>query len=98
MKVMSKNYAYDIKKRVVEKYFEGSTVIKLVEEFDITNRRTIYEWIDKVRTEGYDGLYDTRGTKRVSQEKSKEESKDARINRLELENLYLKKLLDLKRG
>lgn len=87
-------YSYDLKKQVVEKFFEGYGVPELMEEFQI-KKRTVYDWITKVKEGGYEALYDNRGMKNRKTEK---ESYMTEIERLRLENEYLKKLLDLKRG
>src|SRR5699024_6689594 len=93
-----RTYSYDLKKQVVEMYFEGYTVAELVNKFDIKNRRRVYEWTAKVREFGYDGLYDMRGSRSNGKKKKEQETLEEKYKRLELENMYLKKLLDLKRG
>jgi transposase-like protein len=89
---MGRKYSYDLKKQVVEKYFEGYSVPDLVQEFDIKNRRRVYEWIHKVKQGGYEALYDGRRLK------TKKNHQITEIERLKLENEYLKKLLELQRG
>lgn len=79
-------------------YFEGYMVTELVKKFDIKNRRRVYEWVAKVRELGYDGLYDARGARSTGKKKKEHQTIEEKYKRLELENLYLKKLLDLKRG
>ncbi|HED0876548.1 TPA: helix-turn-helix domain-containing protein [Campylobacter jejuni] len=91
-------YTYDLKKQAVEMYFEGHSVPDLVDEFEIQNRRTLYEWINSVKTEGYQALYDHRGRKSQGKKKKEGQTLEEKYEHLQLENEYLKKLLDLKRG
>src|SRR5690625_7962355 len=93
-----RTYSFDLKKQVVEMYFEGYTVKDLVEKFDIKNRRRVYDWTATVREYGYDGLYDARGSTSTGKKKKQGKTSEETYERLELENLYLKKLLDLNRG
>lgn len=98
MTAKTRTYSYDLKKQVVQMYFEGYTVMDLIKKFNIKNRRTVYDWTAKVREFGYEGLYDTRGSRSTGKKKKEHETTEEKYKRLELENLYLKKLLDLKRG
>lgn len=74
--------------------FEGHAVPDLLEEYGL-KKRTVYDWISLVKEAGYDALYDRRGRKN---KKDKEEYYLSEMERLRLENDYLKKLLELKRG
>lgn len=91
-------YSFDLKKQVVEMYLEGTSVIDLTDKFNLGNRRRVYEWVDKVRTGGYEALKDLRGINSKGKSKKEKESLEEENERLKLENEYLKKLLDLKRG
>lgn len=93
-----KTYSYDLKKQVVEKYLEGHSASELVDEFEIKNRRTIYDWVNKAKIEGFKGLEDQRGLQSKGKSKKDEDTIEQKYERLKLENMYLKKLLDLKRG
>jgi len=93
-----KRYAFELKKQVVKEYFEGYSVPDLVEKYGIGNRRRVYEWATKVREGGYAALEDKRGLKSKGKKKKDELSLEEKYERLKLENLYLKKLLALKRG
>lgn len=95
---MKQTYPYDLKKQVVEMYFEGHAVPDLVTEFNISNRRTLYDWINKAKEGGFRALGDNRGKKSKGKSKIDEQSLVEKYERLKLENEYLKKLLDLKRG
>jgi transposase len=93
-----KKYSYDVKKQVVEMYFEGHPIVDIVTKFEISNRRRVHEWVKKVKENGYDALNDTRGHKSKGKSKKEDQTLEEKYERLQLENLYLKKLLDLKRG
>lgn len=90
-------YSEETKREVVERFLEGHRAVDLQEEFGIKNRRRIYDWVHKVKdANSLEALKDTRG---VSNKGRKKEVSLAKENeQLKLENLYLKKLLDLKRG
>ncbi|WP_453990198.1 helix-turn-helix domain-containing protein [Bacillus nitroreducens] len=91
------NYSYDLKKQVVEMFLEGHSAAELAKKFEIKNQRRVYDWVEKVRAEGYSALNDARGTN--SQGKSKKaKTLEEKYELLKLENEYLKKLLRLKRG
>lgn len=93
-KQLSKTHSYDFKKRIVEKYFEGYAVRDLLKEYQL-KKRTVYDWITLVKEGGYEALYDRRGRKNRKNEKEHYLTEN---ERLRLENEYLKKLLDLKKG
>lgn len=90
-------YSEETKREVVERFLEGHRAVDLQEQFGIKNRRRIYDWVHKVKdANSLEALKDTRG---VSNKGRKKEISLAEENeQLKLENLYLKKLLDLKRG
>ncbi|TCP16200.1 helix-turn-helix protein [Scopulibacillus darangshiensis] len=93
-----RKYPYDLKKQVVEMYLEGHPLNELVEKFDLGNVRRVYEWAKRVREGGYKALNDQRGLKSKGKRRKNGETPEEEIERLKLENQYLKKLLDLKRG
>jgi len=93
---MKKKYPYELKKQVVELFFEGESAADLTEKFEISNSRRIYDWTKIVREHGYKGL--EYGVSRISNDSKEDVSLAVENNRLRLENEYLKKLLDLKRG
>lgn len=92
------SYPYELKKEVVELYFEGHSVLDLVEKYEIKNRRRVYDWVKKVKEFGYVGLSDQRGINSKGKKKKEESSLEEQLEKVKLENEYLKKLLDLKRG
>lgn len=91
-------YSYDLRKQVVEMYLEGHAASDLVERFNLSNSRNIYDWVKKAREGGFKALEDHRGLHNKEKAKINELSIEEKYERLKLENEYLKKLLDLKRG
>jgi len=101
MSQKAKKYSYQLKKKVVQLYYEGQSVSKLTEEYDLSHRNRIYEWRDKVKVGGYEALIDQRGKKsqgRPSIQELDEDGLRRENEHLKLQVLYLKKLLDLERG
>lgn len=97
METKPRMYTFEEKKEVVELFFEGFTVNDLMERFDISNRRRIYEWSKKVRdANSFEALKDRRGS--MNKGRKKKESIEEENDRLKLEVLYLKKLIRLKKG
>ena len=93
-----KRYSYELKKTVVEKYFEGHAIRDLMKEYNISAPRVANRWVNKVREGGYEALKDTRGMKSIGKQKRKEEeTKNEIIERQALQIEYLKKLLELER-
>ena len=90
-------YDFQMKKEVVELYFEGYSAVELTERFKLGNRRRVSEWAKKVRDAGtMEALKDTRGLANKGRTKKKKETIEEENERLKLENLYLKKLIELK--
>ncbi|MFZ3580508.1 hypothetical protein, partial [Virgibacillus sp. DJP39] len=79
---------------------------KLVKEYELSHRNRIYEWRDKVKQGGYEGLMDDRGKKttQVSSKNKQDSEIDEKaklteeIRLLQLKNEYLSKLIGLERG
>lgn len=95
----NKKYPYELKKQVVELYYEGESAINLTERFDLSNRRRVYEWTTIVREHGYSALeYGIPKERDTGEGEADETILRKEVSRLKLENEYLKKLLDLKRG
>ena len=95
---MRKTYSYTFKKQMVELYMEGHTATELARKYDISNRRRIHEWVSKVKQAGtMEVLKDTRGLANKGKTKDAKQSLEKEMERLKLENAYLKKLLELKR-
>lgn len=93
-----KKYSFEIKKKVVELYFEGQSAITIAKENNISSDRRVLAWSKKVReANSFEVLRDTRGRRKQSV-KNQKETLEEENERLRIENLYLKKLLDLRKG
>src|SRR5699024_12130733 len=91
-----RKYPYELKKQVVELYFEGESAVELTEKINIRNRRRIYDWVAIVREHGFTAL--EHGVPKNESEIELEDNTLREENtRLKLENKYLKKLLEMKR-
>ena len=96
--VKHKKYSFETKKKAVELYFEGQSAITIAKENNISSDRRVLAWSKKVRdANSFEVLRDTRGKRKrevINQRQTLEEENE----RLRIENLYLKKLLDLRKG
>ena len=83
---------------MVELYFEGYSAEELAKKHNIGHRSRINEWVRAVREAGtFDVLKPHQGQiKKIPKEKKLSLEKEN--ERLALENLYLKKLLELRKG
>lgn len=80
-------------------YLEGYTGSEVAKKLDIANRRRVLEWVQQVKTDGgFKALDDKRGLKSNGKKAKNESTLEEKYVKLKLENKYLKKLLDLKRG
>lgn len=96
--VNHKKYSFEIKKKAVELYFEGQSAITIAKENNISSDRRVLAWSKKVRdANSFEVLRDTRG-KRKQEVINHKETLEEENERLRIENLYLKKLLDLRKG
>lgn len=92
-------YSFEVKKQVVEMFFEGYSVDEIVEKHGLSSRKRIYDWVAKVREYGYSSLGDQRGLHSKGKKKTKKQERLEEENeRLKMEVAYLKKLIALKRG
>ncbi|WP_108669845.1 helix-turn-helix domain-containing protein [Peribacillus acanthi] len=94
-------YSYDLKKRAVELYFEGTPRREISEHLGIKNERIVNEWVLKVERFGWEGIKDHRGLKKginKGRPPKQKLSLEEENKRLKAENLYLKKLIEQKRG
>ncbi|MBM7676980.1 helix-turn-helix domain-containing protein [Gracilibacillus alcaliphilus] len=99
-----KTYSYEMKKQVVEKYFEGHAIRDLVQAYPISDERVARRWVQKVREGGYEALMRKGQTARKRRKenlekkaKKKELTKDEIIEHQALQIELLKKLLELER-
>lgn len=93
-----KKYPYELKQQLVELYLEGHSSSELARNHDIGDYRRINHWVRKVKADGYKALEDRRGLQSKGKSKKEEATLEVEYERVKLENEYLKKLLDLKRG
>ena len=97
MRTKKAPYGFDLKKEVVELFFEGYSAVDLAKRFELSNRRRVTEWVKQVREAGtFEVLHDMRGLGNKGRTKASKESLEEEIVRLNLELSYLKKLIDLK--
>jgi len=97
MRTNNTSYGFDLKKEIVELYFEGHSAVDLAKRFELSNRRRVSEWVKQVREAGtFEVLRDTRGLANKGKTKLFKEALKEENERLTLENLYLKKLIALK--
>ena len=60
-------YPYELKKQVVELFFEGESVPELTKRFSIKSRRRIYDWVAIVR-EHWNTAYQKQRMKRIERQ------------------------------
>ncbi|MCU5111505.1 helix-turn-helix domain-containing protein [Bacillus wiedmannii] len=84
-----RTFSIDFKMKAIELYSHRGIGKELGVTYSVIDR-----WIKKYENEGILGLQEKRGRSR----QTNEVSQDARIQRLEAENAYLKKLLATKKG
>lgn len=91
------NYSYELKKKLVELYFEGHSAARLAEEHEVKNRRRILDGVRLVRKTGsFDCLEDHRGHANAGQPRTRTMPLEEENERLRMEIHYLKKLMELK--
>lgn len=94
-------YSFDLKKEAVDLYYEGYSRTEIAERLGIKNKRLVNEWVGKVEKEGWEGIRDHRGRKRgIGKGRPRKQvlTLEEENQKLKAENLYLKKLLEQKRG
>lgn len=95
----NQKYTFELKKEIVEKYFEGYSGDQLAEEYSLSHRSRVYGWVKEVREAGtFDVLKPFKGRVKETVSKEKKLSIEEEMERLRLENMYLKKLLELRKG
>lgn len=98
---VQKTYSHTLKMKAVELYFNGFTRTEIAEICNITNKKMVNKWVDKYKQGGPEALKDKRGLKCGSEKgriRKTALTLEEEIQRLKAENLYLKKLIDQKRG
>ena len=81
----------------------GSSYEQTAEKYQISYQQ-VYQWVRKYRKDGIDGLVDRRGKRKEADKMTEDEKLRAELKlekvknrRLELENLFLKKLEEIER-
>ncbi|WP_088013178.1 transposase [Gottfriedia acidiceleris] len=98
---IKKTYSKEIKVKAIDLYFKKDMGIRSIAKELGIGFATIQRWITHYKREGIQGLDEKRGTSdSLLRRKAKidNESNTEKINRLEAENAFLKKLLAAKRG
>jgi transposase len=98
---VQKTYSYELKLKAIKLYFDGFTRTEIAEECNITNKKMVNHWVNKYKQGGPNALKDKRGLKRGMDKGRKRKitlTLEEENERLKAENLYLKKLIDQKRG
>jgi transposase-like protein len=90
-------YTFEFKKQVIEKYFEGYSSTEVAKIYNI-HRRRVSEWVKIVKEGGYEALLTKREKVAKQKQSPVEKSLEEKYLLLQLENEYLKKLLDLRKG
>ena len=97
-----KNYPYETKKQAVELYFEGLSTKEVAERLEIQNPSSIRYWSGLVKeAKSFDVLREKRRGPREAGSgapKTELEVTKAKLERAELEIMYLKKLIALRKG
>ena len=93
-----RSYSYDIKAQAVEMFLEGHPMKDILAKYEIKNSRRVYEWVEKVKENGYKALNDQRGKKSKGKTKTESETYKEAYERKCIENDLLKKLINLERG
>ncbi|MDM5185970.1 helix-turn-helix domain-containing protein [Bacillus sp. DX4.1] len=92
-----RTFSIDFKMKAIEMYLHRGMGSKLIgRELGVTYS-VIDRWIKNYNSEGILGLQEKRGRSRQTNASSIKTSHDDRIERLEVENAYLKKLLAAKK-
>lgn len=105
-KVMVKGRKTTLEERIdiVKDHMEsGSSYEEIAEKYQISYQQ-IYQWVRKYQEKGIDGLVDRRGRRKEQDAMTEEEKlraelkmEKAKNKRLEMENLFLKKLKEIER-
>lgn len=105
-KVMVKGRKTTLEERIdiVKDHMEsGSSYEEIAEKYQISYQQ-IYQWVRKYQENGIDGLVDRRGRRKEQDAMTEEEKlraelkmEKAKNKRLEMENLFLKKLKEIER-
>ena len=96
-----RNFTFEVKKEVVERFLAGESKMVLAVEFGLNSEKSVAQWVRAWHDGGDEALMPKPKGRPVGSSKnqdglSKEELLRQHIKRLEAENAYLKKLRDLR--
>lgn len=87
----SKQYSPEAKLAAIERFLAGTTKAEVIDEFGISNRALFNKWLALYRAKGAEGLAGKpKGRPKRSFDPS-QETLEAKVYRLEMENAVLKK-------
>lgn len=96
----NQSYSFEVKKEVVERFLAGETRMDLAQEFALSSQEMVKRWVHLWRQGGDEALMPKpKGRPKGSskpQPMSEEDRLRRRVEQLEAENAYLKKLRDLR--
>ena len=99
-KPIKQQYSFEIKKEVVERFIAGETKMNLAREFGLSSDQLVRGWVRAWRAGGDEALKPKPKGRPKGSSKPKalteEEKLRRKVERLEAENAYLKKLRDLR--
>ncbi|MDE3839662.1 transposase [Bacillus methanolicus] len=94
-------YSFELKMQAIQLYYSGYSRTEIAEMLKVKNKRLINEWVNKYERLGEEGLRDKRGAKKgmgKGRPRKTSLTLEEENQLLKAENLYLKKLLEQKRG
>ncbi|GAV98594.1 transposase [Corynebacterium glutamicum] len=99
-KPTKQQYSFEVKKEIVERYLAGETAMDLAREFQLSSDQLVKGWAVKWRKGGDEALKPKPKGRPKSPAKpaalTEEDKLRRRVEQLEAENAYLKKLRDLR--
>ena len=100
MEPTEQRYSFEVKKEVVKRFNAGQSKMELAEEFGLSSDHTVKTWVRAWRHGGDEALRPKRRGRPhgPATPVSHEAQLRRRVEQLEAENAYLKKLRDLRSG
>lgn len=98
----NKNYSIEIKLKAVKMYLEeGLSSLQIAKLLDLSSKNRVLLWSKRYKEFGIDGLKERRGSVKSplrGRPKKNFNSVEEEMEKLRVENEYLKKLLEYRRG
>jgi putative transposase len=95
-----RNFSFEVKKEVVDRFLAGETKMELAAEFELSSVKVVNLWTRAWQEGGDDALKPKPKGRPAGTSKptslSEEDQLRQQVKRLEAENAYLKKLRDLR--